>query len=114
MQHAVKMIDGFEDEGAVDSEIRINPWCSRSLPRLRISPRRDRLFVKPYREAATIDQYTIVHTPVTDAVMKHRRWFWHVPILATTSKEGNLQQRRRGLPVQGPDLVQMRRGGGPA
>ena len=61
--------------------------------RLGVPPRRNRLVVQPYREAASNDQGTVVRTPVTDAVTNNRERDWHTPLLATTSKEGNLQQR---------------------
>src|SRR4051794_4168181 len=68
-------------------------------------PRHNRCFVKSYREAATIDQRMIVCRPITDPIMEDRGLFWHTPILATTSSEGNLQQR----PFAETELASLRR-----
>ena len=89
-----EVIDGSEDEGTIDCKIGVDPRCSRSQSRFRVPPCRHRLFIEPHREAATVDQCTIVRMPLADPITEDRGWFGHEPILVTTSSEGNLQQRR--------------------
>ena len=51
-----EMIDGFKDQGALNSEIRVDSWRARPGSGRCIPPRGDRLFVKPDGEAAPVDQ----------------------------------------------------------
>ena len=74
-----EVIDGFEDQGTFDGQIRIETRCTRPCGRFCVTLPCDRLFVEPHGEAATVDQRTVVLTPVTDTVTKHRRRFWHAP-----------------------------------
>src|SRR5262245_18806456 len=50
-----EMIDRFEDQGALNGEICVHSWCTRPGSWRCIPPRYDRLLVKPYGKAATVD-----------------------------------------------------------
>src|SRR4029078_7370580 len=89
-----EMIDGFKDQGALNSEIRVDSWRARPGSGRCIPPRGDRLFVKPYGEAATVDQRAVVRAPILDAIATHRVRIGHGSRITTSNKEGNMQQRR--------------------
>ena len=76
------MIERFEDQGAFNGEIRLETRCARSRGGLRVAPRRDRLFVEPHGETATVDQCAIVRRPITDAITENMGGLGHTPIVA--------------------------------
>ena len=76
-----EMINGFEAERTLDGEIGVDAWRARPRGWFRVTSRRDRVFVKPHGEAATVDQRTIVLAPITDTVAKNIEWFGHGPIV---------------------------------
>ena len=88
------MINGFEDERTFDGEIGVDAWRARPRGWFRVTPRRDRVFVKPHGEAATINQSAIVLRPIANPVTEDLRSSCHAFILATEIKWGNVQQRR--------------------
>lgn len=76
------VIDELEDERTFDREIRINPGCPGPVPRICIPPRHNCLLVEPHRETATVDQGTVVRTPVTDAIAENIVCLGHAPTVA--------------------------------
>src|SRR5215470_6995346 len=87
------MIDRFADQGAFAGEISVDSWHTRPGSWRCITPRCDRLFVKPYGEAATVDQRAAVRVPITAAIANHRVSIAHGPRITAQNKEGNMQQR---------------------
>src|SRR5262245_14574568 len=71
------MIDGFKDQGTFDGEIRIATRGTTSCDRCRVTPRRDRIFVAPHGETASLDQGAIVGAPIADRRAKDGGGFGH-------------------------------------
>src|SRR5262245_54406035 len=92
------MIDRFEDEGALNGEIRVDSRCPRPGSGLCITPCCDCLFIKPYGEAATVDQRAVVRVPILDAIANHRVSNGHRLSIPAWSKGENMQQRPIGHP----------------
>ena len=93
-----EMLDGFEDQGALNSEIRVDAWRTRPGSWLCMTPPYDRLFVKPYGKAAPVDQRAVVRAPIPDAIANHRVRIGHGSRITAWDKEGNMQQRYLGFP----------------
>jgi len=81
------MINRLKDQSAFYGEIRIEVRRTWSSSRLRVMPRRDRVFVEPHGEAAAVDQRTIVCTPITDETAEHSPSMCHRPLITARNRE---------------------------
>src|SRR5262249_11830120 len=72
-----EVIDGFEDESALDRQIRIRPGRAWSCSWCGVAPRRDYLVVDPYGEATAIDKRAIILLPIANLRPEDRGQFGH-------------------------------------
>ncbi len=77
------MEHGLQHQSALNRGVRVDPGCAWSAAKLRISPPRDGVFIKPERQSASRYESPIVIAPISDTIPEYIVIFCHGLIVPT-------------------------------